>query len=744
MNYSDPPHSAVGPQAVKYALQLILKEMKLGKACRLLFKLNQEEGIDCPGCAWPDPAHRSRLGEYCENGVKAIAEEAMDANADAAFFSKYSVEEMRKQSDYWLGHQGRLVQPMIIEKGETHYRPIEWETVFSLIAGKLNALASPHDAVFYTSGRTSNEAAFLYQLFVRILGTNNLPDCSNMCHESSGVALNHTLGIGKGSVLLEDFYKSELILVIGQNPGTNHPRMLSALEKAKQNGAKVVAINPLKEPGLVKFNNPQRLKGLLGMGTDIADLYLQVKINEDVSLIKAVLKQLLSRSANQPEILDGEFIRNRTEGYDELVNDLSDYSYEELVKRTGLQEKDINTLVELVSTRSKIIICWAMGLTQHVNAVDNIQELVNLLLLKGSIGKEGAGTCPVRGHSNVQGDRTMGIWERPTKEFLDTLSHTFGFDPPREHGVDVVGAIEKMMEQKGMVFMSMGGNFLSAAPDTPLVIKALQHCGLTVHVSTKLNRSHLYHGDTGLILPCLGRTDRIKEKSGVQRLTVENSMGIVHSTAGNMIPRSSYLLSEPHIIAKLAAATLGNEIVNWQDLVDDYDKIRELIAKSVKGFEDFNKRLKEEKLLELPNGPRKGQFTNKTGKAKFTINRLPDYSVEDHQLLLMTIRSHDQFNTTIYGMNDRYRGISDGRNVVFMNREDITRFRLNVLRPVTLTSNYDNIIREVSGLMIVPYDIPAGCIAAYYPETNPLVPLSLRARISRTPASKSVVVEVKQ
>ena len=744
MKIGKPATSAAGPKAVYHAMDKAFHAMKISKAFKILGTLNQKGGVDCPGCAWPDPAHRSKLGEYCENGVKAIAEEAIDLNADASFFSKHSILEMRQQSDYWLGHQGRLTQPMMNRKGETHYSPVEWNTVFETIGKQLKNLPTPDDGIFYTSGRTSNEAAFLYQLFVRIFGTNNMPDCSNMCHESSGVALSHTLGIGKGSVKLEDFYQSELILIFGQNPGTNHPRMLSALKKAKENGAKIVVINPLKEAGLMSFEDPQSVSGFLGIGAPLADLYLQVRINEDVALVQAVAKKLMDRSKNDPAILDHDFIQSKTDGFEAYEQSLEELDVESLISRTGLEPKQIEEFVNLVSTRSKIIACWAMGLTQHVNAVDNIQEIVNLLLLKGSIGKPGAGTCPVRGHSNVQGDRTMGIWERPSKEFLDTLASTLNFEPPREHGVDVVGAIQLMHEQPGKVFMSMGGNLLSAAPDTSFTTKALENCAMTIHVSTKLNRSHLHPGEIGFILPCLGRTDVIQEKSGIQKLTVENSMGMVHSTQGNQVARSEYLLSEPHIISQIASRTVGNDIVDWNSLIDNYDKIRDLISKSVKGFESFNEKIKGNTILELPNGPREGKFTNDIGKARFTINSLPDYQMEDGELMMMTIRSHDQFNTTIYGMDDRYRGIYGIRTVVLMNTSDIKKLNLDLEKTVTLSNHYEGKTRKVAGLTIVPYDIPKGCVATYFPECNELVPIHLKARKSNTPASKSVKVRISQ
>jgi molybdopterin-dependent oxidoreductase alpha subunit len=734
--------SAAGTKGIFHALKMTRRIGSPFKIFELLKNLNQKEGTDCPGCAWPDPDHRSTLGEFCENGAKAIAEETMYANCNAEFFSKNTLQSLRKRSDYWLGMQGRLTQPMVVRKGESHYRPIAWEEAYDMVARQFQSLPTPDDAIFYTSGRTSNEAAFLYQLFVRIFGTNNLPDCSNMCHESSGVALNHTLGIGKGSVKLEDFYKSELILIFGQNPGTNHPRMLSALEKAKANGAKVVVINPLKEAGLLHFKNPQKVSGVLGKGIDIADLYLQVKINEDVSLLKVVLKRLLELAEKEPDILDGAFIEEKTEGFQEFQKELDKTNTKELIARTGLQDSEIEDFVQFLVSSKKIIACWAMGLTQHVNGVDAIQEIVNLLLLKGSIGKPGAGTCPVRGHSNVQGDRTMGIHEKPSQAFLNTLANTFHFKPPTKEGVDVVGAIKLMHAEGGKAFMSMGGNFLAAAPDTSLTIQAMENCQMTVHVSTKLNRSHLHHGNIGLILPCLGRTDKIMEASGEQKLTVENSMGIVHSTRGNLQPRSTYLLSEPHIIAQIASKTVGNKIVDWTRLIDNYDRIRDLIAKSIKGFESFNEKLKNEKIFELPNGPREGVFTNEIGKARFTTNALSNHELEEDELLLMTIRSHDQFNTTIYGMDDRYRGIYGIRKVVLMNSMDIKHLELNLNSTVSIYNEYHNTRREVKDFTIVPYDIPQGCVATYFPECNPLIPISETARQSNTPASKSVKVRI--
>ncbi len=734
---------AAGMKAVVISLKNIFSRMPVGKSFKVLNNLNQKEGVDCPGCAWPDPTKRSKLGEYCENGVKAIAEEAMTARANPEFFAKYSIAELYDQSDYWLGQQGRLTHPMIVRPGAQHYEEISWDEANQIIGGNLKSLNSPNDAAFYTSGRTSNEAAFLYQLFVRMFGTNNLPDCSNMCHESSGVALNHTVGIGKGSTTLDDLYKAEVILIFGQNPATNHPRMLSALEKAKANGAKIVSINPLKESGLVRFKNPQTIKGIVGGGTVISDHFLQVTINEDVALLKAILIKLFHIAEERPEVLDHEFIALKTAGFEEFKANLLENNLKELVQRTGIDEKEIDAVVTLLAEKSKIICCWGMGLTQHVNGVDNIQEVVNLLLMKGSIGKPGAGTCPVRGHSNVQGDRTVGIAERPSKALLDKISENFGFTPPQEEGYSVVSAIKAMHEGKVKVFLGMGGNFLSAAPDTHYTSEGFRNCDLTVHISTKLNRSHLVHGKTGIILPSMGRTDKFMKNGKSQFVTVENSMGVVHSSQGVLQPPSEFVMSEPVIVANIAKATLNQDKVDWDYLVDDYSRIRDLIEKTVAGFENYNERVKNPTGFELPNGARVGEFHTHNKKANFTVNRLSENTLETDEFLMMTTRSHDQFNTTIYGLDDRYRGVYNGRMVVFMNPTDMEAKNLQKGDLVTLFNNYDDVERSVSNFAVVPYDIPKGCLGTYFPEANPLVPLDLHARSSHTPASKSVKVKIK-
>ncbi|MCS6974453.1 MAG: FdhF/YdeP family oxidoreductase [Cyclobacteriaceae bacterium] len=744
LKISSPKSEAGGLAAVLSAAEHIFTEAGIVEGTRTLLKVNQFDGYDCPGCAWPDPDEGRSVVEFCENGAKAVAEEATTARCDEAFFARHSVEEMRLWDDYEIGKSGRITRPFIRREGATHYEPVEWSEAFSYIGKKLRSLA-PGEAVFYTSGRTSNEAAFLYQLFVRMYGTNNLPDCSNMCHESSGVALSETLGIGKGSVKLDDFYCTELIIIMGQNPGSNHPRMLSALQQAKKNGAKIITINPLPEAGLIAFRHPQHPADLIGKATTITDLWLPVKVNEDVSLLKAILKILLQKEEQNPgTVIDKEFINTHTTGYDKLVKDLSRYDLHSLIARSGVTPEKVYEAAEWIAQKKKIIVCWAMGLTQHKNAVDNIREIVNLLLLKGSIGKPGAGTCPVRGHSNVQGDRTMGIWENPKPEFLDSLKRVFGFEPPRKPGYNTVETIKAMAEGKVKVFFAMGGNFLSATPDTDFTSKAMEKCDLTVHVSTKLNRSHLHTGKTGIILPCLGRTETDVQASGVQFVTVENSTGVVHKSQGGKTPASPHLLSEPKIIAELAKATLTDSSIDWDGLVSNYDNIRNLIEQTIPGFENYNERVRKPGGFYLPNAAREGKFRTTDSLAHFTLNALPDYHVADDEFLLMTIRSHDQYNTTIYGMHDRYRGIYNGRNVVFVNTDDMKKHGLQQGDRVDLVSRYDGIERRARGFVVVPYQIPRQNIAAYFPEANAVVPHNHAARGSHTPISKSVVVRLEK
>lgn len=737
---------AVGLPAVTSTIGQIAKWMNPSDAVATMFKINQKGGFDCPGCAWPDPDdERSALGEYCENGMKAIAEEATKKKIDSAFFEKYSIVELSNWSDYQIGKSGRLMEPMLLKEGATHYESISWEAAFQLIASELNSLSHPDEALFYTSGRASNEAAFLYQLFVRQFGTNNLPDCSNMCHESSGKGLGATLGLGKGSVTLEDIYEAELILVIGQNPGTNHPRMLSALEKCKQNGGKIIAINPLPEAGLMHFTNPQSVSKMLTGGTKLADLFLQCKINSDVALLKAIMYLMWQAENEGKKVFDWEFINSKTTDFQEFIEDLKLQNYQGLVAKTGVEESLIREAANWCIEKNKIIICWAMGVTQHKNAVGNIQEIVNLLLLKGSIGKQGAGTCPVRGHSNVQGDRTMGIWEEPKPEFLDKLKEVFDFEPPRKNGYHTVTAIEAMHKGQAKVFFALGGNFLSATPDTAYTAEALQRSNLTVHVSTKLNRSHLITGKKALILPCLGRTDKDIQANGEQFVTCENSMGVVHSSKGVLTPPSKHLLSEIAIVCNLAHYTLGAKSkVKWLELMQNYDLIRDLIEKVIPGFENFNQKVRQPEGFYLPNPPREQRFSTSDGKAHFTVNQAPNWNLQQGEYMMMTIRSHDQFNTTIYGLDDRYRGIYNERRVVIMNEKDMEAEGLKMLDVVDLISNFNGIQREANHFLVVPFDIPRGDIATYFPEANTLIPIDSYADKSHTPTSKSVVVRLKK
>lgn len=735
---------AVGLPAIFSSLKHASKYIAPANITKTMFKVNQKGGFDCPGCAWPDPDDdRSALGEYCENGIKAIAEEATKRRLEPAYFQKYAVTELARRSDFEIGKLGRLTHPMYLPNGASHYQPISWSDVFGMIGDRLQSLDSPDRAVFYTSGRTSNEAAFLYQLFVRAYGTNNLPDCSNMCHESSGQGLSQTVGIGKGSVTLEDLHQAELIIVMGQNPGTNHPRMLSALEKCKLNGGEIITVNPLPEAGLISFAHPQKVGKILTGGTKLTDLYLQVRINGDVALLKAIMILLLQADEKEGGVIDHKFIQDKTQGYDDLVQDLNNQDLQECIEASGVSEKDIRYAVDKIKYKQKIIICWAMGLTQHSNGVENIREVVNLLLMKGAIGKPGAGTCPVRGHSNVQGDRTMGIWEAPKDAFLDKLAEVFDFEPPRAHGYAVVDAIQAMHEGKVDVFFAMGGNFLSASPDTTYTADALRRCGLTVHVSTKLNRSHLVHGKEALILPCLGRTEVDVQGGKEQFVSVENSMGIVHSSQGILPPASEYLLSEPAIVAHLAKATLGDMVpVDWSLMMNDYDHIRAAIEAVIPGFDQYNDRVRKPSGFYLPNGARDGNFKTTSGKAHFTVNTLPQVDISPDQFIMMTVRSHDQYNTTIYGLDDRYRGIYNERRVVMMNQADITRLGLQQLDKVDLVSNYKGVRRQVKQFIVVPYDIPRGCVATYFPEANPLVPIDLFAKGSKTPSSKFVLITI--
>ncbi|MCX5534180.1 FdhF/YdeP family oxidoreductase [Streptomyces sp. NBC_00006] len=741
-----PQHHAAGLPAVKHSLKMAREQMGVKRTALTLLRVNQKDGFDCPGCAWPEPEHR-HAAEFCENGAKAVAEEATLRRVTPEFFAAHPVKDLATRSGYWLGQQGRLTHPMLLEgggpdEGGTHYEPVSWERAFDIIGEELEALASPDEAVFYTSGRTSNEAAFLYQLFAREFGTNNLPDCSNMCHESSGSALTETIGIGKGSVLLEDLYKSDLIIVAGQNPGTNHPRMLSALEKAKAGGAKIISINPLPEAGLEKFKNPQTPKGMT-KGAALNDLFLQIRLGGDQALFRLLNKMILDTGG----ATDDAFIAEHTHGYEEFAAAARAADWDETLAATGLSRADIERTLEMVLASKRTVVCWAMGLTQHKHSVPTIREVVNFLLLRGNIGRPGAGVCPVRGHSNVQGDRTMGIFERPAPAFLDALEKEFGFAPPREHGFDVVRAIRALRDGQAKVFFAMGGNFVSASPDTDVTESAMRRARLTVHVSTKLNRSHTVTGARALILPTLGRTERDLQGSGEQFVTVEDSMGMVHASRGRLDPASRHLLSEPAIVARLARRVLGAESATpWEEFEKDYATVRDRIARVVPGFEDFNKKVADPNGFALPHAPRdERRFPTTTGKANFTAAPVEYPRVPEGRLLLQTLRSHDQYNTTIYGLDDRYRGIKNGRRVVLVNADDAKDLDLAEGSYVDLVSEWsDGVERRAPGFRVVHYPTARGCAAAYYPETNVLVPLDATADTSNTPASKSVVVRLEQ
>ncbi|MFF9673093.1 FdhF/YdeP family oxidoreductase [Streptomyces eurythermus] len=736
---AEPKHAAAGLPAIRHTLRVAQRQMGVKRTALTLLRVNQKDGFDCPGCAWPEPDHR-HAAEFCENGAKAVAEEATLRRVTPEFFATHSVADLSGRSGYWLGQQGRLTHPVYLPEDGTHYEPVSWERAFDIIAEEIAALGSPDEAVFYTSGRTSNEAAFLYQLFARELGTNNLPDCSNMCHESSGSALGETIGVGKGSVLLEDLYQADLIIVAGQNPGTNHPRMLSALEKAKANGAKVISVNPLPEAGLERFKNPQTPQGML-RGAALTDLFLQIRIGGDQALFRLLNKLILQTEG----AVDEEFVRAHTHGFEEFAAVARAADWEETLAATGLTRAEIERALGMVLASERTIVCWAMGLTQHKHSVPTIREVVNFLLLRGNIGRPGAGVCPVRGHSNVQGDRTMGIFERPAPAFLDALEREFGFAPPREHGLDVVRAIRALRDGRAKVFFAMGGNFVSASPDTEVTEAAMRRARLTVHVSTKLNRSHVVTGARALILPTLGRTERDVRAGGEQFVTVEDSMGMVHASRGRLAPASPHLRSEPAIVCGLARRVLGERsVVPWEEFAEDYGAIRDRIARVIPGFEDFNARVARPGGFALPHAPRdERRFPTATGKANFTAAPVEYPALPEGRLLLQTLRSHDQYNTTIYGLDDRYRGIKGGRRVVLVHPEDARALGFAEGAYVDLVSEWqDGVERRAPGFRVVPYPTARGCAAAYYPETNVLVPLDATADTSNTPASKSVVVRL--
>ncbi|MEA9411770.1 FdhF/YdeP family oxidoreductase [Flavobacterium sp. PL02] len=740
---------AAGVPAVIAAFSDLIEEKTIVRGTKALFKMNQVGGFDCPSCAWPDPDdERSPLGEYCENGAKALAEEATTKKVTANFFKENSIYDLAKLDDYQIGKMGRLTDPMYLPKNGTHYQPISWDNAFLKIAEHLNALESPDQAAFYTSGRTSNETSFLYQLFAKEYGTNNMPDCSNMCHETSGSALRPTIGIGKGTVTLDDFYDTDVIVIIGQNPGTNAPRMMSALSKGKKNGAKIIAINPLPEAGLMGFRNPQEISGILGGGVKLADLFLPVKINGDMALLKAIEIILIEFEKKNPgKVFDYDFIKEKTTGYNAFLKQFDDYNLDDLAILSGVTKEVIYEAAEILALKKRIIVCWGMGLTQQPNGVDMIREILNILLLKGSIGKPGAGVCPVRGHSNVQGNRTMMIDEKPTDEQLDRLQAFYGFNPPRKHGYDVVRAIKAMHEEKVKLLFCMGGNFLSATPDTTYTANAIRKLNLTVCVSTKLNRTHLIHGQEAIILPTLSRSDIDMVNGEIQFITTENSMGVVQSSKGMLKPVSDNLINETQIVCKMAMATLGNKsVINWQQYHDSYDAVRDDIEKCIPGFEDYNVRVREKGGFYLPNAARNGQFITKEfgDRAPFTLTAVPKNVLASDEYMMATTRTHDQFNTTIYGLDDRYRGIKNERRVIFMNQIDIEQAGLKAGDKVDLFNYDDNIERIAPLFIIVSYQIPQKNTVTYFPETNVLVSVNNVVKDSNMPASKYVKIKIKK
>jgi len=739
-----PKRAAAGVKAVTVALERGYAQAGVTRTVRSMLRVNQHDGFDCPGCAWPESiTGRRSPAEFCENGAKAIAEESTTRTVGAGFWAEHPIAELEGKTEYWLGSQGRIAEPVVIRPGDTHYSPISWTDAFALIGEHINA-TTPDKCVFYTSGRTANETAFMYQLFARSLGTNNLPDCSNMCHESSGSALNPTIGIGKGTVSLEDIHHSELVLVVGQNPGTNHPRMLSALRDCKNNGGKVVAVNPLPEAGLLNFKDPQSLNGVIGGGTTIADEFLQIKVGGDLALFQALGHLLLEEEKRNPgTVVDHSFIESQTEGFDAYREARSVLDWAETERATGLSRAEITKVAGMMAASKATVICWALGLTQQPHSVDTLREIINLLLLQGNFGKRGAGACPVRGHSNVQGDRTMGIWEKPKESFLAALDQEFGFHMPRDHGYDSVETQHALEKGDVDVFVSMGGNFAAAGSDTAALEEGLKRAGLTVHISTKPNRAHIVHGRTSLILPTLGRTDTDdKHPKGKQFLSVEDSMSVIHKTQGRLEPVSEHLLSEPVIVARMAQATFGdNHSVDWRAMAEDYDVIRDHISRVIPGFEDFNARVRTKNGFVLPNPPRDSRtFATDIGKGRFSVRPLEYLEAPEGHLILQTVRSHDQYNTTFYGLDDRYRGVSEGRRVVLVHPDDLTELGFNDRDLVDVISTFAGTERRADKFRLIGYPTARGCAAAYFPEANALVHRELVARESNTPGYKAMTV----
>lgn len=753
--YSGP---AGGWGALKAVTKSWLRSENAFRNLRAMLKTNQNGGFDCPGCAWGESPENGMVN-FCENGAKAVNWEATSRLVDADFFARYSVTELAKQTDYWLEYQGRLSQPMRYDAVTDHYHSISWEEAFALVGEHLNALQSPDEAEFYTSGRASNEAAYLYQLFVRAFGTNNFPDCSNMCHEASGVGMSGTIGVGKGTVVFKDLEHADAIFVIGQNPGTNHPRMLEPLREAVKRGAQVVCLNPLKERGLERFQHPQHPIEMLRNGSEsTSSAYFHPALGGDMAVFRGMAKFLLqwerqAQELGEEPVFDHAFLREHTHGIEEYLAAVDATSWQHITDQSGLNLEEIETLALMYRRAERVVMCWAMGLTQHRHSVPTIQEVVNLQLLRGNVGKPGAGLSPVRGHSNVQGDRTMGINEKPPEFLLNALEQRFQFKVPREHGHNAVQAIQAMEDKRAKVFVGLGGNFAQATPDTPRTHAAMRQCDLTVHIATKLNRSHLVTGRDALILPCLGRTEIDIQAEGPQGVTVEDTFSMVHISFGQLKPRSEHLRSEVAIIAGMAKATLGNFPIDWDWAIADYGHIREMIAETIPGFTDFNQRVQNPGGFYLGNTAARREWNTASGKAQFSPSALPEHLVneailargETPDLILQTLRSHDQYNTTLYGLDDRYRGVFGKRNVVFVCEQDIIRLGYQPGERVDLVTLWnDGVERRVSGFELVAYDMPAGQAAAYYPETNPLVPLESYGDRTYTPTSKFVAIKLEK
>lgn len=747
IHVGEPKKWAVGVPGVMHASLPALDNMGIIRAGKLLTSINQKDGFDCMSCAWPDPDHR-KTAEFCENGAKAVVWEATPLLIPKEFWAEHSVQDLAEKSEYWLGLQGRITEPMVKYADSDHYVEVSWGEALKVVGEQMRSLQDANEAAFYTSGRASNEAAFLYQLFARAFGTNNLPDCSNMCHESSGSAMMSTIGVGKATISLEDFNETDLIIVMGQNPGTNHPRMLSSLEEAKRNGAEIVAVNPLPEAGMIRYKNPQTVRGIIGRGTEMADQFVQVRLGGDFALLQLLARRVLLAEESDPgTVLDREFIEGYTSGFDQYRQHLLDLNEAELFAAAGISESDLAELVGRYLRSKATIITWAMGLTQHVQAVDTIREVLNVLFLKGNIGRAGAGACPVRGHSNVQGDRTMGIWEKAPDSFLDALAKEFSINPPREFGFDAVETVEAMRAGKVKAWIGLGGNFVSAMPDTGVLKDALERCDLTVNISTKLNRSHAAAGRISVILPTLGRTEIDVQQTGEQFVTVEDSVCAVHASHGRVQPVAPNLRSEVAIICGIAEATLGESVnLPWADFAADYDLIRDRISRVVPDCEDYNERVRQPGGFVLSHGPRDSRtFPTANGKANFSLAHVEPIDCPPGRLILQTLRSHDQFNTTIYGLNDRYRGIKKGRHVIFINPDDLAELGIEDGDLVDIFSEWEGQPdRELRNWRVVAYPTAKGCAAAYFPEANVLIPLEHVARESNTPVSKAILIRLEK